>query len=78
MAWRLQFGKAEPHLQSPSLPELPGNLPSSKEPIREIDDEPHIAELEGEPYIAELEGVPVNTFQFCPASRPKSLISFTE
>lgn len=62
MAWRLQFGKAEPHLQSPSLPELPGNLPSSKEPIREIDDEPHIAELEGEPYIAELEGVPVNTF----------------
>lgn len=72
MAWRLQFGKAE------SLPELPGHLPSSKEPIREIDDEPHIAELEGEPYIAELEGVPVNTFQFCPASRPKNLISFTE
>lgn len=55
MAWRLQFGEAESQLEIPSLPELPGTLPASKEPTREIDEQPCIAELDGGPVsVAEL------------------------
>lgn len=66
MAWRFQFGDAEPRPESLSPQELPAYPPFPKAPIRELEGEPLIAELEansahslkfeGETPIAELPG----------------------
>lgn len=48
---------------------LSRDILSSKEPIRELEDEPPIGELEGDS---------VHTFQFCPPLRPKRPIPFTD
>lgn len=89
MAWRLKFGEPEPKIKSSSLPELPGDLKFSQELAesgialeralsRDIpSSEGPVRELEGEP-IVELEGDSVHTFQFCPPSRPKRPIPFTD
>lgn len=84
MAWRLQFGEPEPKVpelsaysasshdsaESGTAPEraLSRVIPSSNEPV---------SELEGDPPAVELEGDSVTTFQFCPPSRPKRPIPFT-
>lgn len=50
MAWRLQFGDAEPRPESLSPQELPAYPPLPKAPIRELEGQSLPAELDGSPF----------------------------